>query len=225
MRKYALSSENGIASSVTTQDPSPFPATGAACGASTCDDFQPDAPGEGLIFTDENSMGMEDVEAWAQINPWYWVSSHGRVKSFKRRRPIFLKGRPDGNGYLVVRLMPTGMDYQVKVHKLVAEAFIGPRPKGLDINHIDAVKTNNNASNLEYVTRSENVKHAYRHGLGIKKSENHGHAKLNWDKVEQIRRRRIQGETSVSMGTIFGVTAATISKVCTGRTWRLRRAI
>ena len=62
------------------------------------------------------------------------------------------------------------------VHRLVMDAFNANNDTQLCINHIDGVKTNNKLNNLEWVTRSENQKHAYRLGLqtpsdnGLKKT-------------------------------------------------------
>lgn len=55
------------------------------------------------------------------------------------------------------------------VHRLVYEAFKGKLPEGLEINHIDGVKANNNLDNLEAVTRAANIRHAYRNGLNSPK--------------------------------------------------------
>ena len=49
-------------------------------------------------------------------------------------------------------------------HSLVAHFYIGSRPKGYDINHIDGNKGNNHFSNLEYITHSENVRKDYFNG-------------------------------------------------------------
>jgi hypothetical protein len=68
-------------------------------------------------------------------------------------------------GYLSLVTVWSGRRRSVRVHVLVAEAFLGPRPPGMDINHKDAVKTNNRPENLEYVTHTENMRHAARMGL------------------------------------------------------------
>ena len=53
------------------------------------------------------------------------------------------------------------------VHHLVAEAFIGARPQGFQLNHLDGVKANNAAKNLEYTTPMQNIHHAIRLGLFV----------------------------------------------------------
>ena len=55
------------------------------------------------------------------------------------------------------------------LHVLVAEAFLGPCPKGKEANHRDGDRKNNAASNLEFVTHSQNVRHALRLGLRRRK--------------------------------------------------------
>lgn len=92
----------------------------------------------------------------------YKVYSDGRIKSNGKRK-VFLKGYDCGSGYDSVKL--NGKNYYR--HKVIAECFIGKRPKGYTINHKDGNKLNNNVSNLEYITREENFKHALDNGLKI----------------------------------------------------------
>lgn len=68
-------------------------------------------------------------------------------------------------GYLAVQLWRDGKPHAFLLHVLVASAFIGPCPVGKEVNHRDGVKSNNSHENLEYLTRSENIKHAYQTGL------------------------------------------------------------
>jgi len=69
------------------------------------------------------------------------------------------------NGYHHVKLSRDNRVAQRSIHALVAEAFLGPRPDGYEINHMDGLKTNNRPENLEYTTRQGNADHASIHGL------------------------------------------------------------
>ena len=103
------------------------------------------------------------METWKDISGYegiYEVSDLGRVRSLVQRnrwKPGILKPGKDGKGYLFVILCKGGIRKHMKVHRLVAQAFI-PNPNNLEtVNHKDEDKTNNAASNLEYMTRGDNV--------------------------------------------------------------------
>lgn len=147
------------------------------------------------------------------------VSSSGRV-----RKLVYLQARTDYNGYPLVRftVKRNGKCIQVNVHKLVAYAFIGPRPPGHDINHIDGVKTNPAAENLEYVTRSQNVSHAYRLGLhGRPTGTKNGRARLMPEQVERIREHgRHRGPYGAkALAQELNVSPALVMDVLRGRSW------
>lgn len=92
------------------------------------------------------------------ITDWQ-VSSHGRVKT--SRGTVHL-GTAAASGYRVVGPTISGVIRRQLVHRLVAAAFLGPPPDyRLDVHHKDGSKDNNHIGNLEYVTRSENVRHSY----------------------------------------------------------------
>lgn len=105
-------------------------------------------------------------EIWKDIEgfPMLQVSNLGRVKN-KETGNIRKPGINNRSGYYQISVLTNGEYRNVYVHKLIAEAFLGKRPDKYDINHIDGNKLNNLASNLEYCTRSENVKHSYKTGL------------------------------------------------------------
>ena len=89
----------------------------------------------------------------------YFISDLGRVKNIKTNR--FLKLQD--SGYLHIRIRITKVDkYQnVRIHRAVAETFVR-RPEGCNyVNHKDGDKKHNAASNLEWITQSENVLHSY----------------------------------------------------------------
>ena len=120
-------------------------------------------------------MAGELIETWRPVAGYfglYEVSDHGRVRSLGRFRsgahgaptrvsPRVLKH--GGNRYAMV-VLSNGIDRRRghSVHRLVAEAFIPLVDSRNEVNHIDGDRRNNHASNLEWVTRSENVSHSYR---------------------------------------------------------------
>lgn len=101
------------------------------------------------------------METWKDIpGTDYSVSDEGRVASRKKGGWRILKPSPDGGGYPFVTIFTGGRGCARKVHRLVAEAFLGPSPTPLhEINHIDGVRGNGRAANLEWVTHRENVDH------------------------------------------------------------------
>lgn len=106
----------------------------------------------------------EDGEIWLSIPELkfeYSVSSNGRVYSNRFGwflTPCFHRR----SGYMAITIK--GRHFNL--HQLVANAFLGyDFHDKLQVNHIDGNKLNNNVENLEVVTRSENMKHAWKTGL------------------------------------------------------------
>ncbi|MFI6491240.1 NUMOD4 motif-containing HNH endonuclease [Streptomyces sp. NPDC050564] len=93
----------------------------------------------------------------------YEVSDLGRVWALKRE--VALTGSADKDGYRVVSLVDlSGARKARKVHTLVLEAFIGPRPPGHVSRHLDGDPANNELPNLAWGTQAQNVADAIRHG-------------------------------------------------------------
>lgn len=115
-------------------------------------------------------------ETWKAIPGYeglYEVSDAGSVRSLpriilRRGRPTQLAGkvlRPSlTKGYRMAYLSRDGEVNGFSVHALVALAFIGPRPDGMQVAHWDNDRENNRLSNLRYATQSENEKDKARHG-------------------------------------------------------------
>ena len=95
---------------------------------------------------------MKDVLGF---NGKYSVDTEGNVYSIKLSR--VLNGFLNHNGYRKVELWNDGKGKHKFVHRLVWEAYNGPVPVGLEIDHIDRDRLNNNLSNLRLVTRSQNL--------------------------------------------------------------------
>ena len=121
-----------------------------------------------------------DNEIWLPIKNYenrYLVSNTGLVKSIltNRNKPkeeiVKAYLRSETCQYLYVSLWFKNTSKTFALHRLVAEAFCeNPDDKNV-VNHIDGNKLNNNACNLEWVTHSENHKHAY--SLGLRSAEEH----------------------------------------------------
>src|SRR5262249_28608723 len=121
---------------------------------------------------------------------YYLVSNTGKVKRIASKQGAVvgrvLSMRPKKGGYNRVTLHSDSGMAQKLVHRLVAEAFLGPCPQAHCCNHIDGDKTNNHVSNIEYVTWPENTRHAKRMGL-LASGGSSGRAKLTDEQAQEIR--------------------------------------
>ena len=100
-------------------------------------------------------------EIWKSINeyPNYMVSNMGNVKSLNYRRTgreKILKPKIEKSGYQRVGLWKNGGKWY-QVHRLVYEAFVGDIPKGMQVNHINEIKSDNRLENLNLMTPKENT--------------------------------------------------------------------
>lgn len=113
------------------------------------------------------------MEEWRDIKGYegkYQISNYGNVKSLERYditnhkvNEIIKRTEKNQRGYIRVTLENPHKKFMV--HRLVANAFIDNPYNLPQVNHIDGNKENNNVSNLEWCTRSDNLKHAYKENL------------------------------------------------------------
>lgn len=160
-------------------------------------------------------------EEWTDIKDYeglYQVSNFGRVRSLDRLdgsnhrlKGRILKPIKQTHGYLHVCLYKNGSQSIKKIHRLVAQAFISNPENKLDVNHIDENKTNNMLSNLEWVTRKENVNHGTRNERAGKSNS-----------IAIIATNIKTGESTEFYGSNecarqFGLSQGNIAKVLKGR--------
>ena len=173
-------------------------------------------------------------ETWVAIEGMegaYEVSDLGRVRSLDRvvrhclggdslRRGRILKQSCGKNGYPSVSLSASSEERTHKVHRLVATHFLPARSPDLpEVNHKDFDRTNNAVSNLEWIDREGNVRHA-RVGGRCKATTNPKRAKkLTLNAVASIRADRIAGATLAVIGLKHGVSGSTVGKVVRGERW------
>lgn len=174
-------------------------------------------------------------EFWKPIKGYeelYQVSSYGNIRRITKtiRYPPNQKLRPgkcQGHGkkkiYLSVSLCKDGVPKTRMVHHLVIEAFIGVRPHGYTVNHIDGEPRNNNIKNLEYLTHKDNCIHAWNNGFctphGLIGSK-HPKAKLREKDIPKIREYLKAGKSNIQVAKLFHIGKETISAIKTGRLWK-----
>lgn len=116
---------------------------------------------------------LEENEIWKVVPdfPDYFVSNMGRVKSIKKGKERFLNRSEKGAGYALISLFNKGASApkSIKRATLVATVFIDNPDKNPIVNHINGIKRDDRASNLEWCTYSHNSIHARRTGLYKKK--------------------------------------------------------
>ncbi len=179
----------------------------------------------------ETIDGILYKEQWADILGFegkYMISDFGRVKSLLR---IASQGKCAGElirksyvqkrtGYVWTTLCNGSKKRRYfLLHKLVAPAFI-ENPLNLpEINHKDGNKLNNRKSNLEWTTRSFNMKHSYASGLrSPQQGEKHPSNKLNNKQVLSIFNNRTHSGKELSQK--FGVAQSSISQIKNGISWK-----
>lgn len=103
----------------------------------------------------------------------------------------------------------------LKVHRIIYQKFVGQLDMDLEINHIDGDRKNNDISNLELVTRSQNMRHSF-HVLNRKPS--YGLCKLNQGIADEIRVLS-KYNTQVSLSKTYGVSKCTIGYIIHNKIW------
>ena len=106
------------------------------------------------------------IELYKDINGFeglYKISNIGNVYSCKKE--IIMKTRFDKDGYKQINLYKNGKNYTLKIHRLVANAFIENKYNKPQVNHKDGNKANNRVDNLEWCTNYENRRHAVENSL------------------------------------------------------------
>lgn len=178
---------------------------------------------------------VEQEETWKDITDYegfYQVSSLGKVKSLDRYRTdkkgfskflpsVVLKLGRGTHGYLSCVICKDCKPKTKTVHRLVAIHFLDKVDGKEFVNHIDGNKLNNHASNLEWVTSSENTIHGLSLGImntakGIQKPN----TKLDEAKVLSIKKRLLSGHRMTDIAKDFSVSSTNIQAIKENKTWK-----
>lgn len=160
----------------------------------------------------------------------YAVTDKGRVFSCRSRHshPGFefqawteKKAIKGTRGYWVVGFNHRGRVKQRKLYHVVLEAFVGPRPPGMQGCHYDDDPDNNTLENLRWDTPRANRLDMVRNGkFPDRNGHKHPMSRLTRTQAEEIKRRRLQGEKLMPIAEDFGICGATVSLIARGKTWK-----
>jgi hypothetical protein len=162
---------------------------------------------------------MEHIEKWKDVEGWdgiYSVSDTGKIRNNKTGK--LRKFRKEKLGYLSVDLWNRGFMKRLKIHRLVALAFIPNMDSKPQVNHKDGNKENNSVENLEWNTAQENSQHAYQTGLSQAiTGEKHGRSKLT-----ELEAMFIKSSTEPNkvLADEFGVSSRLVRKIKNNELWK-----
>ncbi len=157
--------------------------------------------------------------------PGYRIGDDGSCWSLYKR-PIStmgtewrqLPGSINAHGYRVYCLTKDKKTHYFFGHRLVLEAFVGPRPDGMQCRHLDGDPSNNHLENICWGTSKENIGDRVGHGTAAR-GELNGRHKLSNEDVETIRRLRSEGVHYKVIAKRFGICFTTMYRIFNRTGW------
>jgi hypothetical protein len=169
----------------------------------------------------------------------YEVSPIGEVRTLLTRVAAhcgtLMRTRSNQRGYPAVTLRDaSGKTHCLTVHTIVARAYLGPRPEGMEVAHYDGTRTNARLENLRYATPAENQADRIRHGTTTRgdanpsrtrperlaRGERNGSSKLTDDVVLALRADHRGGMGQKRLARKYGISPATAWEIINRRIWR-----
>ena len=169
----------------------------------------------------QTKMQLKDIPGFQN----YAITKDGRVWSNPRKSSCGrkLKGRwlksAISSGYPYVLLCLDSRVYLRRIHQLVLETFIGPRPEGLECRHLDGNPLNNNLSNLCWGTHQENMQDKVQHKTS-NRGERQGRSKLKERDVRMIvymYRTGLFLQREIALQ--YNITQGAVTKIVNKKSW------
>ena len=148
----------------------------------------------------------------------YEVNQFGQVRNVQSQ--LIIRPQVNTSGYLEAQVYVEGKPKKIGIHRLVALAFI-PNPENKpEVNHIDGIKVNNIVSNLEWVTREENIQHSWRMGLRRPPlGEENASAKITEKDAEFICMCLTSGMHPLEIEKTYGISKHISTDIARRKTW------
>lgn len=163
--------------------------------------------------------------------PGYRASTFGRIQtcwtlgihlcdesSWRDKKPFRMKGK-HGKPRLTVMLYRGDGGQNFFVHRLILMTFVGPAPDGMQCCHNDGNAENNRLDNLRWDTPLANSADSIRHGA-MRRGSQHGIAKLDEERVAEIKRLRRDGQFIKALAKQFDVSVGTVCNIVNGKVWK-----
>lgn len=164
-----------------------------------------------------------EKEIWKDVVGYegrYKVSNQGRLMSIINN-PLIISLCLNYKGYECAVIRKNNVAKTIRVHRLIAEAFISNPLNLPQVNHLDGNKANNSLDNLEWSDNSGNQKHGYKLGLKSSTGEKNGNCKLNTEKVKKIREMYDTKQyKQADLAKMFNCTEGNISAIVIRRNWK-----
>lgn len=174
-----------------------------------------------VIQLNNNKLSYAEIARQTGISEGFvnnMIKSPGRYLNTNGK--ILKPGKYDRYGHLNVNLWKNGNKQFFAVHLLVMEAFVGPRPEGMEICHNDGNPGNNRKDNLRYDTPKNNNKDKIKHGT-LPCGEKCSWSKVNNQQALEIKKLAKEGKfTQTQIGKMFNIAPSTVSNIKTGKHWK-----
>lgn len=163
------------------------------------------------------------MEIWKSVigyNGVYQVSNLGRVKKITKNGEIIMKNNLNHIGYNLIRFSRNGIQKGTSVHRLVAIHFLFNLDNKREVNHKNGIKTDNRVENLEWVSSSENTRHAVKMGLhNGRKGESHHNSKIS-EKDATFIKYDSNHLTSNELADKYNIHKTQVNDIRAGRKWK-----
>lgn len=158
-----------------------------------------------------------DQDCTYSINEYGHLYSWNKFHKNKRTaNPIRIKEFIDRKGYYQYNYSISGKRITIKAHILVMEHFVGPRPEGLVIRHLDGDPSNNHISNLTYGTHKENAQDSIKHGTRATRNN----ASLTDQEVIDVLSLLKSGQNCSDISRDIGISRKIISDIKLNKSYK-----